>query len=113
MLQQVTMQQVNLECKFLHPICVGSKAAYNITASDNICIGTNTRTVTINGYGRSDCIGYGSKLSQSNQVTLGTLSTTVKIVGSMSTGSALLSNQSLGYLSGAKSNIVTNRDYIR
>ena len=81
--------------------------------SDNICIGTNTGTVTVNGYSRSGCIGYWSKLSQSNQVTLGTLSTTVKIVGSMSTGSALLSNQSLGCLSGAKSNIVSNRDYIR
>ena len=97
---------MNYSVNSYNSICIGSGAGYNISASDNICIGTNTGTDTVNGYSRSVCIGYGSKISQSNQISLGTADSTVNILGSVSTGSMVLSNQSLGYLSGTTSNIL-------
>ena len=76
-----------------------------ITASDNICIGTNTGTDTVNGYSRSVCIGYASKITQSNQLSLGTSDSMVNILGAVSTGSMVISNQSLGYSSGTTSSM--------
>ena len=100
---------MNYAVNCYNSICIRSGAGCNITASDNICIGINTGTDTVNGYSRYVCIGYALKISQSNQISLGTLDTTVDILGSMSTGSMVIpismSHQSLGYLPGTTSNI--------
>ena len=96
---------LNYAVNCYNSICIGSGAGYNITASDDICIGTNTGTDTVNGYSRSVCTGYCSKITQSNQLSLGTGDSTVTILGSVSTGSMVISNLSLGYLSGTTSNI--------
>ena len=70
-----------------------------------IYIETNTGTDTVNGYSRSVCIGYCSKITQLNQLVLGNGDSMVTILGSMSAGSTVISNLSLGYLSGTTSNI--------
>ena len=52
---------MNYSVNSYNSISIGSGAGYNISASDNICIGNNTGTDTVNGYSRPVCIGYGSK----------------------------------------------------
>lgn len=85
---------MNYAVNCYNSICIGSGAGNNITASENICMGINTGTDTLKGYSQAVCICYTLKISQSNQILLGTLDTTVDILGSMSTGSMLISNQS-------------------
>lgn len=86
-------------------IAIGFNSGGGVLANDNICIGRNTGIEPSNTFSGSSCIGQNSKITASNQVVLGTDINNVVVLGNLVAGSTVITNASLGYLSGATSNI--------
>ena len=94
-------------------IAYGYQSGGGVLGNENICIGRNAGIEPDNFFNQSVCIGINSKITASNQITLGTENENVKILGnfdlngSILAGSSTISNTQLGYVSGATSNIQT------